>query len=561
VHSFDKSPIDSVTLTVIVCEQALSSGSRMISDHAVLRFRKLARCSPSRKDITMEPKIERFDAIIVGGGLGGLVAGSKLAKEGKRVLLIEQHRTVGGFATTFRRKDYTIEVSLHEMDGLDEEDMKLRLFEELDVLDNVEFIRVPQFYRFVNKDFDFVMPDSAHEARGKLIRTFPDEVSGIDRFFSLLAGIRREGQKVNPLQRWKHRLLYPLFPLLYPNLTKGSRHTIGDFLERSFHDERLKLLLAANVGYYGNDPFDLSLLFYAMAQGSYFAGGGHYIKGGSQHLSDHFARFIRDHNGTVLTSHEVTRVHAEDGKVTGVSFFDKRSGTEHNAHTRTVIANAAIPTVLNELLPVDAVPVKYATMVAALKPSTSILSIYLGFSVPPKELGNVAYSTFIYENVTCLHDLKGKGYTSLAERPFVFCDYSQIESGLAPAGKSVGFIGVVDSLSDWQTLSPEEYQRKKKDVAQLLIGRLEKLIPGISAAVDYCEVGTPKTIVRFTKNPYGSIYGFAQTMDQTGLKRIAAKSSLDGLYFASAWAFPGGGFSGAMLGGYLAALQALKDGL
>jgi all-trans-retinol 13,14-reductase len=509
----------------------------------------------------MEPKIEIFDVIIIGGGLGGLVAGSKLAKEGKRVLLIEQHRVVGGFATTFRRKDYTIEVSLHEMDGLDEKDMKLNLFEELDVLGNVEFIRVPQFYRFVNKDIDFVMPDSAHEAREKLKSVFPAEVSGIDRFFSLFAGMRREGQKINPLQRWKYRLLYPLFPLLYPNLTKGSRDTIGDFLERSFHDERLKLLLAANVGYYGEDPFDVSLLFFALAQGSYFAGGGHYIKGGSQHLSDHFAQFIREHNGTVLTSHEVTRIHAEHGKVTGVSFFDKRSSTEHNAHTRTVIANAAIPTVLNELLPSDAVPVKYATMVAALKPSPSILSIYLGFRVPPKELGNDAYSTFIYENVTRLHDLKGKAYMSLTERPFIFCDYSQIESGLAPSGKSVGSIAAIDSLSDWQTLTPEEYQRKKQDVAQLFIGRLEKLIPGISEAVDYCEVGTPKTIVRYTKNPYGSIYGFAQTMDQTGLKRIAAKSSLDGLYFASVWTFPGGGFSGAMISGYVAALQALKDGL
>jgi len=508
----------------------------------------------------MEPKIERFDAIIVGGGLGGLVAGSKLAKEGKRVLLIEQHSTVGGCATTFRRKDYTIEVGLHEMDGLDEEDMKRQLFEELDVFGSLEFIRIPQFYRFVNKDLDFVMPGSAHEAREKLTRAFPDEVSGIDKFFSLLAGMRREGHKV-PQQRWKQRLLYPLFPILYPNLAKGSRHTIGDFLEHSFHDERLKLLLAANFGYYGDDPFDLSLPFYAMAQGSFFAGGGHYIKGGSQNLSDHFARFIGNHDGTVLTSHEVTRIHAENGRVTGVSFFDKRSGTEHNPYSRTVIANAAIPVVLNELLPVDAVPVKYATMVAALKRSTSFLSIYLGFKVPPKELGNDAYSTFIYENVACLHDLKGRAHMSLTERPFVFVDYSQIESGLAPADKSVGFVGTVDSLSDWQTLSPEEYQNKKKEAAQLLLGRLEKLIPGISDAVDYCEVGTPKTIVRYTKNPHGSIYGFAQTMDQAGLKRIAAKSSLDGLYFASAWTFPGGGFSGAMIGGYLAALQALKDGL
>jgi len=101
---------------------------------------------------------------------------------------------------------------------------------------------------------------------------------------------------------------------------------------------------------------------------------------------------------------------------------------------------------------------------------------------------------------------------------------------------------------------------KKKEAAQLLIGRLEKVIPGISDAVDYCEVGTPNTIVRYTRNTYCSIHVFAQTMEQAGLKRITAKSPVGGLYFASAWAFAGGGFSGAMIGGYLEALQALNDG-
>jgi len=34
-----------------------------------------------------------YDIIIIGAGLGGLTAGAKLAKEGKKVLLIEQHDT------------------------------------------------------------------------------------------------------------------------------------------------------------------------------------------------------------------------------------------------------------------------------------------------------------------------------------------------------------------------------------------------------------------------------------------------------------------------------------
>ena len=60
-----------------------------------------------------------YDVIVVGGGLGGLTAGAKLAKEGRKVLLIEQHDRPGGCATTFKRRDFIMEVGLHEMDGLD----------------------------------------------------------------------------------------------------------------------------------------------------------------------------------------------------------------------------------------------------------------------------------------------------------------------------------------------------------------------------------------------------------------------------------------------------------
>jgi all-trans-retinol 13,14-reductase len=59
-----------------------------------------------------------FDTIIIGGGLGGLTAGATLAKFGKKVLLLEQHYIPGGCATTFKRRDYVMEVGLHELDGL-----------------------------------------------------------------------------------------------------------------------------------------------------------------------------------------------------------------------------------------------------------------------------------------------------------------------------------------------------------------------------------------------------------------------------------------------------------
>jgi phytoene dehydrogenase-like protein len=48
--------------------------------------------------------MQNYDVIIIGGGLGGLTAGAKLAKEGNKILLLEQHYIPGGCATVFKKR-------------------------------------------------------------------------------------------------------------------------------------------------------------------------------------------------------------------------------------------------------------------------------------------------------------------------------------------------------------------------------------------------------------------------------------------------------------------------
>jgi len=110
----------------------------------------------------------------------------------------------------------------------------------------------------------------------------------------------------------------------------------------------------------------------------------------------------------------------------------------------------------------------------------------------------------------------------------------------------------------WDQLSKEDYKKKKHEVAQIFFSRLEKLIPGITDEIEYYEVGTPKTIQRFTLNPEGSVYGFAQIPKQAGIFRLPNKSPIKNLYFASAWTNPGGGFTGAILSGWFCANEVNK---
>ncbi len=500
--------------------------------------------------------MKTFDAIIIGGGLGGLTAGAKLAKEGKRICLIEQHRIPGGCATVFHRKDFTVEVGLHEMDGLDKNDPKVKIFEDLDVFNHVEFVKIPEFYRFKHRKTDIVIPDSRQEAMRVLVEKFPHEQKGIKKFFKKIFVIRSEINRL-PSKRWQMLVLFPVFPLLFPNLVFNSRKNLGDFLDKIIKDKELKLVLQANLSYYHDDPYSMSLIYFGVAQASYFSGGGHFIKGGSGQLSNHLAKVITDNGGELLLRNKVSKIIIKDDKAVGVAYSKTlgKNNAVHQLFAQTIIANAAIPNV------VELLPQKHQKLlrkkIEKLKISSSILSIYIGFKREIKALGNKHYSTFIFDdNIEQLSDI----YSKNSIDKFAFLDYSQIDSGLAPKGKSLGIISISDYIENWENLNRQEYKSKKEELAKILIQKLEQVIPNISNEIEYLEVATPKTIKRYTLNPQGTAYGYAQIPQQSGMNRLPNKSPVKNLYFASAWVNPGGGFTGAILSGWFCANEILRKG-
>jgi all-trans-retinol 13,14-reductase len=498
----------------------------------------------------------KYDVIIIGGGLGGLTAGSKLAKEGKKVMLVKQHNIPGGCATTFKRRGYAMDVGLHETDGLDETDTKTKIFNDLKVFDNVEFLRVPEFYRFVNGRVDIAVSDDYRKAEKEFIEKFPAEESGIRKFMRVITGIKKEVNKM-PREIWKTLMQIPIFPFLYPNIVRYNNKSIGEFVDSIVKNEDLKLALIANVGYYHDNPYTLSMLYFGVAQGGFYLGGGHYIKGGSQKLSDYLAGFIKESGGEVVLGHLVTKILIENKKAVGIE-YKKTLGEKETkkAYADVIIANAAVPNVATGLLPTaEAEVLKKAIM--GMEVACSLLSIYLFFKKPAKEYGCKHYSNFIFSSK--IKSMKDLNYDmDYKERGFVFVDYSQIDSQLSPEGKAVGAICTVDYLKNWENLSDDEYKAKKEVAARDFIERLNELFPGIKEGIDFYEVGTPKTIRRYTLNPLGTPYGFAQIHSQSGMKRMKRKSPIKNLYFASAWTMPGGGFTGAILGGYFCAEEILR---
>lgn len=476
-----------------------------------------------------------YDVIIIGGGLGGLTAGAKLAKEGKKVLLLEQHDRPGGCATTFKRKEFTMEVGLHEMEGLYPRDQKLKMFEDLGLLERIKFLELPEFYRFINGRQDIVIPHQAEEAKTVLKNAFPGEEEGIDAYFWHMANAKR---------------------VMVLNRNQPEKN-IGQFLDEIISNEDLKLVLLGNLGYYHDDPYTLSWYYYLSAQNSNYGGRSNYIQGGSQKLSDALSDIITENGGEVKLKHLVSKIDYAGKKPVGVTYTSSRGKdkTEYPARAADIIVNSALPTLADHLLS-KADGKALAAKLPDQKIGASLLTVYYGFKKSLKEVGNKHYATFIFDPaIKTQADILANNKSDFSTRSFTFVDYSQVDAKLAPEGKSVGAVCAIDYPSDWEKLTRDEYLRMKADVADIITDRCEQFIPGFRDAIEYIEVATSLSVKRFTLNPEGAVYGFAQLPNRS---QEYLQALPENIHIASAWGKLGGGFSGAFINGYNTAKDLLK---
>ncbi len=475
-----------------------------------------------------------YDVIVIGSGLGGLVAAAKLAKEGKKVLVVEQHSSIGGYATCFTKKNFTVDVGFHSMDGLYVQDPKIKVFEDLDVYINIEFIKIPTgYFRFTNERVDFTLPDTVDEAITELKQQFPEEEKGIRTFFKTIENI---------------------------STSKWSNKSVGEMLDSLFRNDDIKLVLTGAMLYYGDDPYTTSAKAFSTAVSRIFKGGNHYIKGGSLKLTDYFANFIKEHGGTITLNKKVTKILTDSlGLITGVEY--ESTSNDDTVKTQVdanfVILNASVPQVANVLLPENETTSLLREAVKQMKLGHSVLNVYLGFDTPLDKLGHKDYLTVVNDqSVFKLSDVFGNNNTGYSKRNFLFVDYSQIDSGMAPYGKSTGVISTIDYIENWSKLDEDNYKSKKKQVETEFIERLDKLIPGVKDHIEFVSVATPKTMKRYTLNPKGSIIGFARTPIQVEMYPL--KSPIKNLYFSSTWSIPDGGFTSIIEAGWNSAVSILR---
>ena len=469
--------------------------------------------------------------VIIGGGLGGLSAGALLAKDGYRVTLLEQHSIVGGCATVFKRGDFTCEAGLHEMDGVYTNPIIKKIFDRLDVYKNIEFVKPDEFFRVVTKHGEFVMPDGVQQAKEALKNRFPQEYGAIENYFHLIQKIYEQLQALTDASWYD----YLLFPFRFFTLLRYKNKSVAEVLETLTCNDELKVILNTNVQYYNDTPTTLSFLLHAVAQYSYYNGGGWFIKGGSYELSRYLAGIITQNGGEVITKADV--VQATESQV---SFVHKK---ERKSIDAEIIISNISPQDTYKLFGLDFYETKQI--------AESIITVYLGFSKNLATLyPNGKYSNFLFDKIDAPADFEAHAKRDIAQKDFVFVDYSRIDSGLTCKEKTFGAVCVLDELKEWENLSKESYKAKKEQVIAHVIEQLENHYPNIKELIEYAEMATPKTMQRYVRTPNATAYGYKPTPSQFLRMPQVRSKKVKNLYFTGQFVIAGG-FSPAITSGYL----------
>ena len=309
-----------------------------------------------------------YDVIIIGGGNGGLSTGATLAKNGKKVCLLERHNIPGGCGTSFRRGRFEFEVALHQLSsvGTKENPGPTRMiFEQLGIMDQLDLFTLDSLYRVVLPGkVDVTMPTDLNEAIVYLSEKFPQHAEAIKNFYNLVFKLFGE---VNGLQNTpEEQISKEKFPTYFKYALKNAQEVLDEF----FTDKELQLCLNAYWSFMGTPPSIFPFVILAGNIFVYMHFKPKYLKGGSQVISQALAEVIINNNGEVRYNCGAKKIIVVDGKAIGVI-------TENDEElTADVIVSNISPTATYfDLMDPEDVPEEASKYLSHYKPSISKLPL------------------------------------------------------------------------------------------------------------------------------------------------------------------------------------------
>lgn len=514
-----------------------------------------------------KPK-QQYDAIVIGSGIGGLGAAAILAREGWKVLVLEQHYTAGGFTHSFKRRNYEWDVGIHYLGEVHRPHTQLARWFKYISNDKLHWSELGEVYDkmiFGDKVYNFVKGKEAFKDQMKTYFPTPADQASIDQYVELMYEVQRAStfffmEKVLP--KFASNILGGF---MRNKMLKYARQSSLSVMQQLTNNQELIGVLLGQWGDYGLPPAQSSFAMHTMVAKHYMNGAAFPV-GGCSTIADSIAEVIAQAGGLVLTNAKVKEIKVHNNKAVGVIMEDG-----HEMESKTILSNAGIVNTYEHLLsPEISEPLGFIKQSKSIKPSTGHICLYLGFNENTENLGLQKANYWVYPENGYDHDKNVANYlanSQKAELPVTYISFPSAKdpdwNNRYPGRSTIDIISLApyEWFESWKNTRwkkrGEDYEALKAEFTERMLEKLYQREPQLKGKVDHAELSTPLSTQHFSAYVRGETYGLAHTPNRFEQKFLRPKTPIKGLYLCGQDIVTCG-VGGGLAGGVLATAALLK---
>ncbi|MBB6679909.1 NAD(P)/FAD-dependent oxidoreductase [Aequorivita sp. 609] len=466
---------------------------------------------------------EKYDVVIIGSGLGGLVSAIILAKEGYSVCVLEKNQQFGGNLQTFSRNKTIFDTGVHYIGGLSEGQNLNRYFKYLGILDDITLKKMDEdgFDRitFDNDPKEYKYAQGYERFKKTLLEEFPEEEKAIDAYCNKM----KETCDFFPLYRLKLGKPY------YEN-TSLFEVKIKDFIDSITDNKKLRAVLGGSNLLYAGEGERTPLYMHALSVNSYIESSYRCINGGSQITKALLAR-LRENGGKAYKRHEVTKFVTEDGQVSAVELANGK------AIKGDIFISNIDPKMTLQMIGKNHFRKSYTKRIENIESTIAAFSLYL--VLKPNSFKYLNHNYYHFKDYKAIWD--AHKYTE-ESWPEVY----MVSMGIKKDEDEYGDNLTVMTYMHFEEMEPwintfntaadknergQTYEEFKEQKAEVVIQELEKKFPNIRDCIEAVYASTPLSYRDYIGCSKGSMYGFVKDANSPLKSFVSPRTKINNLYF------------------------------
>lgn len=504
-----------------------------------------------------------LDNIIIGSGAGGLAAAICLARQGQKVLVLEQHTVPGGWCHSFYIGGQRFSPGVHYMGQLGKGQSTSELYRGLGIASDLVFFEMntAAYEHCWIGDEKIDIPADFDKLKKVLSERFPDEKKGLAKYLKTVRNVSSQLALISEMNGlWDNLTI----PWRTRHLGKYGLFSLKRVIDWHIKNPLLKKALNIQCGDHGLPPSKASFPYHCAVM-DHYSNGGFYPMGGGAAIVKAMTNTLKKHGGQIRTRQRVKRILVDGEKVKRAIGVELENG--ECIYAKRIISNADPGKTYLGLIGKTNLSSKLLNQISRTKYSCTSLMLFLTVDMDVRKAGLDSGNIWLMpdkDSDEIYGDQLNTDLLAGEEFPGLFISCSTLKDPTSFDGRNhtievITFINheSFDRFKSEGNLHSAAYRQFKEQLTQKMIISLERVLPGIERKIVHKEMGTPLTNMFYIDSTNGCVYGTEKNFWQIGAFAFKPKSEIENLYLCGA-SILANGVAGATYSGVQTAAKILN---